>query len=120
MKHALHAPRTCSPWLVLSILCAGGCSSSKSPPPPPTAFQLTTIGYAYRQATEDSDMPPSGKADLLPLLKEMLQNNQDFSDPAEIFRSKSDGEDFVIHWGVDLRGLNAPRSKTPVLAYEKT
>ncbi len=40
-------------------------------------------------------------------------------DTPEILRSPADGEEFVIHWGVDYRKYLGKSGGLPVLAYEK-
>jgi len=82
---------------------------------------LRTIGLAHIQATQELDRPPAGKEELLPYLRDLLQQDPDYANPSDIFRSKVDGEEFVIHWNVELRELGrANPRKMPVLAYEKS
>jgi hypothetical protein len=75
--------------------------------------------------------PPQSKDELLPDIKLVLSTSVDpdnpemtsetTMNPADVLRSANDGEEFVIHWGVDVREMNlaGPRSQLPVLAYEK-
>jgi hypothetical protein len=93
-----------------------GCGEAISPLPPPNLYQLRTIGFAYALATDNLDHPPSNKAELLPFLKEVAKSDDS---PAELLRSKVDGEEFVIHWGFDCRSIGGTPVKMPVLAYEK-
>jgi hypothetical protein len=93
---------------------------------------LNTIGKAYATATDDLGHPPRDKGELSRYLKAILAEEAQANERAEsdepvaakdvrtvedVMRSESDGEEFVIHWGVDYRG---PRGfKAPLLAYEK-
>jgi len=79
---------------------------------------------AYGKATLDLDRPPKNKEELLPFLKPPANpDNPDAATlkPEDILRSPADGEEFVIHWGIDIRSLNmgGDPAKLPVLAYEK-
>jgi hypothetical protein len=94
---------------------------------------LNTIGRAYAIATEELRHPPRNKEEFLPYLKATLaeetlaKERAEADEPAaagdvrkveDVMRSESDGEEFVIHWGVDCRGQRGLTA--PVLAYEKS
>jgi hypothetical protein len=105
--------------MALSLLFSG-CGGGKSyAPPAPASDQLRVIGVAYAKATASLGRPPANKEDLLPFLPK--QQDPDIGEPEDYFRSKVDGEEFVIHWGVDVRALNMSGrpADLPVLAYEK-
>lgn len=104
--------------VVILMVCMGGegCGSSKPPEPPLSFGQLRDIGRAYLLATDNLERPPVGKEDLLPILKELRKDDN----PADVFRSNVDNEEFVIHWGLDLRDVTGAPNKMPVLVYEKT
>jgi hypothetical protein len=106
-----------SVFLLLTSLSAAGCSSATVGTQPEAFSQLRTIAQVYYQATDSLDRPPKGKDDLKEILKE-----RGFQDIEAFYRSKNDGEEFVIFWDVDVREYNTrgKSSKTmPVLAYEK-
>jgi hypothetical protein len=113
------------------MACGFGCSRG-APKKNTTLADLNTIARAYASATDELGHPPRSKEEFLPYLKAALAEERnpgqaaDSDEPVaaadvrkveDVMRSESDGEEFVIHWGVDYRG---PRSlKAPVLAYEK-
>jgi hypothetical protein len=87
-------------------------------------YNLRTIGMAYGQATINLDHPPKNKEELMPFLKPPPNpDNPEAATlkPEDILRSPVDGEEFVIHWGLDFRTFNmgGDPAKLPVLAYEK-
>jgi hypothetical protein len=109
---------------LLACCAAAGCGGRHTGKPlDPASQQLRNIGYAYELATMRLDRPPLRRAELLPFLKkeEDPENPAARADPTDIFRSANDGEEFVIHWGLDVRAVNPAGhpSKVPVLAYEK-
>ena len=99
---------------LLFFVC--GCGSSTVPELPSSVFQLRTIGAAYGKATTELDRPPQNKEELMLYLKDAAKG---YDNPADILRSKVDGEEFVIHWGVDNRNAPPKPDDIPVLAYEK-
>jgi hypothetical protein len=99
-------------------LGALGCGSAQTSPPPPTSLmQLRLIGVAYARATDELDHPPQSKQEIMPFLKDLAKG---FDNPADLLRSTVDGEEFVIHYGVDFRDVIGKDVDLPVLAYEKT
>jgi hypothetical protein len=98
---------------LLGSLLALGCSSSATPEPPtPTAINLQAIGDAYVRATQRLTRPPANLNELLPSLKEHGKVEQ-------LLRSPSDGVNFEIVWGIELRMLKARGSDVPIVAYER-
>jgi len=94
-----------------------GCGSGKpSSEPAASIGQLRTIAIAYGKATTELERPPQNKAELMLYLKDLAKG---YDDPADILRSKVDGEEFVIHYGVDFRDVAGKDADMPVLAYEK-
>ena len=71
--------------------------------------QLNAIHRAYAQFSEATGKPPESADDLKEIL---IKANQD---PETIFVSASDGQPFVIHWGV--QAINTSPEPT-VIAYE--
>src|SRR5438874_3048473 len=104
MIHATFDLRTAVAGLC-ALLCTSGCGgSAKITDSAASAGQLTTIAAAYAKATESLDRPPMNKAELMDFVKELVKEQEDV-DPADVFRSKVDGQEFVIHWGVDYRNM---------------
>jgi hypothetical protein len=120
MQRAAYLAKASVFGLLLSISGYGCGGAHKSPPPPPSAFQLKTIAMAYAEATDRLDHPPESKEEFLPYLKDIIKDNKEWTNPEDILRSKNDGQEFVIHWGVDCRDLQGLPQKMPVVAYEKT
>jgi hypothetical protein len=108
------------------VFSGAGCSKSKAPDRPMAAAQLSAIGRAYFEATEEMGHPPRNKEELMKYIK-MTKKNPDNPeesvtvDAAEVLRSTNDNEDFVILWDVDVTkfDLSGRPSALPVLAYEK-
>ena len=73
-----------------------------------SSSNLMAIFRAYKAATDKKGQAPTKRADLLEFLNEA-------GDPEKILRSPDDGEEYVIHWGVNLESTDAL-----VVAYEKT
>ena len=78
----------------------------------PTRQKLEQIGAAYMRANIKLGRPPANAKELLPHLQEIGK-------PEQILHSPSDGEDFVIVWGVELRNMKATGNAIPIVAYEK-
>lgn len=95
--------------VLVTVLMLAGCSSPTTVDVPISEQNLRKIGAAYREHSEKKGPPASAK-DLLPHLKD--------EGGEAVFKSENDGEEFVIHWGVDLKALAG--KETPVIAYEKT
>jgi len=103
-----------------------GCGSKPVSTITPATEQLRAIGIAYAKATIDMERPPTKKEELYPFFKKAddpdnSDNPKQEQNPADYFRSLSDGEEFVIDWGFDIRkiAISAPPKKMPVIAYEK-
>jgi hypothetical protein len=116
-------------WFVLPLciigvmILLGGCGSGglpSRPEPVPVLSQLWAITRAYTDAIGGNERPPANKEELLPYLKSYKDRQQPGTE-ADL-RSERDGQEFVIHWGVDLRqeDLHGDPAKMLVLAYEKT
>jgi hypothetical protein len=108
---------------LLFCLAAGGCGRQAAKPLDAAAYQLHLIGGAYHLATLSLDYAPKSKNELLPFLQSEENTNESRTTPKppDVFLSPNDGEEFVIHWGLDLRGVNLAGhpSTLPVLAYER-
>jgi hypothetical protein len=109
---------------LLAGAVAQGCGSDSVPLVTSSSTRLGTIAFAYLRATDALDHPPRNKDELAPFLK----REPDAGDPDkpvseidldELFRSPTDGQDYVILWGADFRDLGLSRRKMPVLGYEK-
>ena len=102
--------KTCS-LVVLAVFLVIGCSQSSSNMPKPNDFSLLRgVVSTYRVANSSLGHPPQNIDELKSVLAPLLK------DPSEVLRSKRDGEDFVIIWGLDLN--SAPGDL--VVAYERT
>jgi hypothetical protein len=98
-----------------------GCGSKNvGKPLPPVTEQLRAIGLAYAKATTELERPPTKKEDLYPYFPKD-DDPEKTKNPADYFISLSDGEEFVIDWGFDIRTVRiSDHPKTmPVIAYEK-
>ena len=73
---------------------------------------LQAINGAYIKTTQKLGRPPKNAAELRPALQES-------GDADELLRSPTDGEEFVVIWGVDPRNTPPKNGKLPVLIYEK-
>jgi len=107
-------------FLLISFGLSGCGSKPALKPFPPVTDQLRMIGIAYVKATMDMDRPPTKKEELFPYLKK-VDNPDNPQNPADYFRSLSDGEEFVIFWGFDVRTVNLSGHPKflPIIAYEK-
>jgi len=79
---------------------------------------------AYGQATVKLERPPNNKEEIFDFLKgppKADDPNAATINPEDVMRSPVDGEEFVVHWGLDFRTMNlgGDPAKLPVLAYEK-
>lgn len=82
-----------------------------------TRSKLQAISGAYVAATVKANRAPEKIEDLLPFLGEESATE---AQKRETFRSDSDGQEFVIVWGVDLRKIGMDGlSRDVILAYEK-
>ena len=109
----------------LALVCGFGCGGSpKVPHADPSAVNLREIVWAYGKATASLEHPPRTKEELAPY----FIREPDPEDPdrpvkeinvAEVFRSPTDGQDYVINWGSDLRDNEGNPKTWPVFAYEK-
>jgi hypothetical protein len=75
-------------------------------------MHLQSINGAYVKTTQKLGRPPKDAQEIRPALQEI-------GDPDQLLRSPSDGQEFVIIWGVDPRVQMPKDGKLPVLAYEK-
>jgi len=109
-------------WIVLPVLviltsALVGCSSPITSDPgtfevDPAQQQIQQIGTVYLNATVRLNRPPQKRDELLADLKPL-------GPPDKTLRSKNDGEEFVIVWGVELRELKATGKDVPIVAFEK-
>jgi len=97
--------------LLLSIFGFIGCGGEKIEPltTDPTVIALDKIGGAYIRGTP----PPKTKADLLAIFKLS-------SFPKELLISPNDGQEFIIVYDVELKGLKVSGAQLPVVAFEKS
>jgi hypothetical protein len=97
--------------LLLSISGFIGCGGEKIEPltTDPTVIALDKIGGAYIRGTP----PPKTKADLLAIFKLS-------SFPKELLISPNDGQEFIIVYDVELKGLKVSGAQLPVVAFEKS
>jgi hypothetical protein len=95
-------------------VCALGCGAPGAPAPKddPTAEHLEKLGDAYLRVTINLNRPPNNVKELLPTLQQMGGGDK-------LLHSPSDGQDFVIVWGAELRQLKARGNDIPIVAYEK-
>lgn len=95
-------------FLVFTIV---GCGGEKIEPitTDATVIALDKIGSAYIRGTP----PIKDKAELLAIFKLC-------SHPKELLISPNDGQEFIIVYQVQLRGLKVTGDKLPVVAFEKT
>jgi len=88
-----------------------GCGGEKTVPitTDATVIALDKIGSAYIRGTP----PPKTPAELLAIFK--LCNH-----PKELLISPSDRQEFIIVYGVELKGLKVTGAQLPVVAFEKS
>ena len=90
-----------------------GCSSSKSTPrsEDPGVTNLRKIGQAYDFFTQEKHRAPQNDDELAPMFQELGDNTS----PAEILRSKRDGQPYVILYGPKMDS----DSRAVILAHER-
>jgi len=89
-----------------------GCGSAEKPSTittDPTIIALDKLGSAYIRGTP----PPKTKAELLSIFKSC-------NHPKELLISPNDGQEFIIVYGVELKGLKVSGAQLPVVAFEKS
>jgi len=89
-----------------------GCSSENKPSTittDPTIIALDKLGSAYIRGTQ----PPKTKAELLSILKSC-------NHPVDLLISPNDGQEFIIVYGVELKGQKVSGAQLPVVAFEKS
>jgi hypothetical protein len=97
---------------ILFIVMLVGCGSGDKPSTittDPTIIALDKLGGAYIRGTP----PPKTKAELLAIFKSC-------NHPKELLISPSDGQEFIIVYGVELKGLKVTGAQLPIVAFEKT
>jgi len=97
---------------ILSIVMLVGCGSGDKPSAittDPTIIALDKLGGAYIRGTP----PPKTKAELLAIFKSC-------NHPKELLISPSDGQEFIIVYGVELKGLKVTGAQLPIVAFEKS
>ncbi len=95
---------------ILSIVMLMGCGTGDKPSAittDPTIIALDKIGSAYIRGT------PKTKAELLSIFKSC-------NHPKELLVSPSDGQEFIIVYGVELKGLKVTGAQLPIVAFEKS
>jgi hypothetical protein len=86
-----------------------GCQGGNSAPVPSDPSMMRGVISTYRTAASMLGKPPASMDDL----KQVLAPLSD--DPGQYLRSKRDGQDFVIVWGLNLDTL----PPDVVVAYEQ-
>jgi hypothetical protein len=97
---------------ILPIVMLAGCGSGDKPSAittDPTIISLDKLGGAYIRGTP----PPKTKAELLAIFKSC-------NHPKELLISPSDGQEFIIVYGVELKGLKVTGAQLPIVAFEKS
>ena len=97
---------------ILFIVMLVGCGSGDKPSTittDPTIIALDKLGGAYIRGTP----PPKTKAELLAIFKSC-------NHPKELLISPSDGQEFIIVYSVELKGLKVTGAQLPIVAFEKT
>ncbi|NBT62896.1 MAG: hypothetical protein EBT02_14120 [Planctomycetia bacterium] len=92
---------------ILSIVMLMGCGTGDKPSTvttDPTIIALDKIGSAYIRGT------PKTKAELLSIFKSC-------NHPKELLISPSDGQEFIIVYGVELKGLKVTGAQLPIVAF---
>lgn len=95
---------------ILLIVMLAGCGSEDKPSTittDPTIIALDKLGGAYIRGT------PKTKAELLSIFKSC-------NHPKELLISPSDGQEFIIVYSVELKGLKVTGAQLPIVAFEKT
>ena len=95
---------------ILFIVMLVGCGSGDKPSTittDPTIIALDKLGRAYIRGT------PKTKAELLSIFKSC-------NHPKELLISPSDGQEFIIVYSVELKGLKVTGAQLPIVAFEKT
>jgi hypothetical protein len=97
---------------VLASLISMGCGRGEVVSPSAgDSSKLRGIARVYAMAARDLGRPPANVEELKSILAPVMD------DPASMFRSSRDGEDFVIVWGRDLAGKDF--NTVQILAYER-
>lgn len=97
---------------ILPIVMLVGCGTGDKPSAittDPTIIALDKLGGAYIRGTP----PPKTKAELLSIFKSC-------NHPKELLISPSDGQEFIIVYSVELKGLKVTGAQLPIVAFEKT
>ena len=87
-----------------------GCGDQEKPSTittDPTIIALDKLGGAYIRGT------PKTKAELLSILKSC-------NHPKGLLISPSDGQEFIIVYSVELKGLKVTGAQLPIVAFEKS
>ena len=96
-------------FLIFMLLGCGGQEKPSAVTTEPTEIALNKLGAAYIRGTP----PPKTKAELLSIFKSC-------NHPKELLISPSDGQEFIIVYGVELKGLKVSGAQLPVVAFEKS
>ena len=96
-------------FLIFMLLGCEGQEKPSTMTTDPTEIALNKLGAAYIRGTP----PPKTKAELLSILKSC-------NHPIELLTSPSDGQEFIIVYGVELKGLKVTGAQLPVVAFEKS
>jgi hypothetical protein len=97
--------------LSLFAACMGGCSrqAEVTSTVPPAVQHLGAVRDGFFEARRALDRPPRSK-------DEIVKYVEKFGDPAQMFRSPDDGEDFVVIYGIDPLAMDAMNC---IWAYER-
>ena len=96
-------------FLIFMLLGCGGQEKPSTITTDPTVIALDKLGSAYIRGTP----PPKTKAELLSILKSC-------NHPKGLLISPSDGQEFIIVYSVELKGLKVTGAQLPIVAFEKT
>lgn len=97
--------------MAAALAVVAGCGQSGGGVPDPSdGDMLRGVVTTYRMASQQLRRPPKSMDELAELLAPVA------NDPSEFLRSKRDGEEFVVVWGINV--YNAPGDT--VVAYERT
>jgi hypothetical protein len=105
--------------LLVSLRAFGCRVATKFPELPAAHLRLNALTRAYFKATESLQHAPN-REEFLQFLTTQPEYLAGFDSAADMLRSPTDGEEFVIHWGIDFVDWAGHHPSTvPVFAYEK-
>jgi hypothetical protein len=97
-------------FAALAVCVSIGCRGDSSQPVPSDPSMMRGVVSTYRTAASMLGRPPENMDDLKKILAPLSD------DPGQYLRSKRDGQDFIIIWGLNLDAIPPDE----IVAYEQT